>query len=182
MCVPEVRNKTALLNMGATLAASPPDCFRPSKVPSHSARCPPQSSFQPLPHNAAHAAHPPAPAHVFPGQHKAMRLRLEEKRDRRQQSPCITRPQAGQASSASQAGAPQASAPLPARATSCLSVSTSRSAPASTCVQQSVSALAAPVHVNDEVDAPLLLRDWVDRVVKVHLQPAAGRMVVQAST
>ena len=85
VCVPEVRNKTALLNMGATRAASPPDCFRPSNVPSHSARCPPQSSFQPLPHNAAHGAHPPAPAHVFPGQHKAMRLSVVASRNARRE-------------------------------------------------------------------------------------------------
>ena len=46
--IPEVRNKTALLNTGDTFAASRSDCFKPSKLPSHKCRSPPHSSFQPL--------------------------------------------------------------------------------------------------------------------------------------
>jgi len=37
-----------------------------------------------------------------------------------------------------------------------------------------------PVHVDNEIDAALLLGDGVDRIVKVHLQSAAGRMIMQA--
>ena len=40
----------------------------------------------------------------------------------------------------------------------------------------------SPVHVDDEIDAALLFGDGVDRIVEVHLQSAAGRMIMQAPT